>query len=68
MRPCGLIELSAGRCRFPVGDPGDPGFFYCGGDATRDKPYCAYHCAIAYTAPLGPRSTAKKSALTELWR
>jgi GcrA cell cycle regulator len=35
------------RCKWPVGDPRSPGFFYCGGereDPTNPKtPYCAEH-------------------------
>jgi GcrA cell cycle regulator len=68
MRPCGLIELGPGRCRFPVGDPGDPGFFYCGGEAPRERPYCAFHWRLTHTPRIGSTRRAIRSALTELWR
>ncbi|RME96326.1 MAG: GcrA cell cycle regulator, partial [Alphaproteobacteria bacterium] len=28
--PCGLMELSDTRCRWPVGEPGDAAFHFCG--------------------------------------
>ena len=43
-----VLALEACHCRWPVGDPGKPGFFYCGSptaDMSRDPavPYCAAH-------------------------
>src|SRR5712691_1070781 len=43
-----LLELSSGTCRWPVGDPGNPDFFFCGAEPFENKPYCAAHCARAY--------------------
>jgi GcrA cell cycle regulator len=42
-----LLELSSTTCRWPVGDPAGPGFFYCGAEPLAGKPYCAAHCARA---------------------
>ncbi|MGQ0662389.1 MAG: GcrA family cell cycle regulator [Pseudomonadota bacterium] len=42
------VELSAHSCRWPIGDPGEPGFFFCGELALAGKPYCAEHAAMAY--------------------
>lgn len=36
------------HCVFPNGDPGEPGFGFCGDLAVLDRPYCAHHCRIAY--------------------
>lgn len=36
-----LMQLDAHTCRWPVGDPGTPGFFFCG--ATTAKVYCKAH-------------------------
>ncbi len=50
--PCGqrctLLDLEPydEKCRWPIGDPGSPDFFFCGGKAV--GPYCAYHGRIAY--------------------
>ncbi|GBQ89711.1 GcrA family cell cycle regulator [Asaia krungthepensis] len=35
-------------CCWPNGDPGTPGFHFCGAKPVPGKPYCAEHCAIAY--------------------
>lgn len=43
-----LMELREGDCRWPVGEVGDPGFFFCGGPVETGQPYCAGHCARAY--------------------
>lgn len=43
-----LIELESCHCHWPVGDVGEPGFFFCGGEALPEKPYCATHCNTAY--------------------
>ncbi len=42
-----LLQLTACTCRWPVGDPGTPGFFFCGGQTAADEPYCAAHAARA---------------------
>ncbi len=43
-----LLELTAETCRWPIGDPGQTDFFFCGGRAASGLPYCAYHSRIAY--------------------
>ena len=35
-------------CLWPIGDPGDPDFHFCGAPTVPGKPYCASHCAKAY--------------------
>lgn len=35
-------------CLWPIGDPGTPGFHFCGAEAVPGKSYCAEHCAKAY--------------------
>jgi GcrA cell cycle regulator len=39
----GLLDLNNESCRWPVGDPGKPGFFFCGeakADLSAGRPYC----------------------------
>ena len=43
-----LDGLGAGMCCWPEGEPGKPGFRFCGKPAVPSKPYCAEHCARAY--------------------
>src|ERR1700746_132175 len=38
-----LLELNEEPCRWPIGDPGHPDFFFCGGQTITGLPYCAYH-------------------------
>src|SRR6201981_1250301 len=45
---CSLLELSEDKCRWPIGDPGQADFFFCGGKAILGLPYCGYHARIAY--------------------
>ncbi|MCH4091494.1 GcrA family cell cycle regulator [Acetobacter sp.] len=35
-------------CCWPLGDPGTPGFHFCGATPLPGKPYCAEHAALAY--------------------
>lgn len=43
-----VVDLSAHTCRWPIGDPREPGFHFCGAPSLPGKPYCAEHSAIAY--------------------
>jgi GcrA cell cycle regulator len=42
-----LLELTDDTCRWPVGAPGAPDFFFCGAQPLPDRPYCAAHWARA---------------------
>ena len=43
-----LLELTEKTCRWPIGDPGGGEFYFCGGEAANDLPYCTHHSRIAY--------------------
>lgn len=58
---CSLLELSDSKCHWPIGDPGHPDFFFCGGHAVATLPYCAYHCRIAYQ-PVAERRRERRSS------
>jgi hypothetical protein len=45
---CGLLDLTEATCRWPVGDPGEEGFAFCGAAPFKRYPYCVAHCLIAY--------------------
>ena len=49
-------------CAWPVGDPTDADFHFCGSAVVPGRPYCAEHCAIAYTHY---RSESEADAATE---
>ena len=42
-----IIELKEAMCRWPLGDPANSEFRYCGSPSA-SGPYCAYHCGLAY--------------------
>lgn len=51
-----LDALQANMCCWPIGNPGDKGFQFCGGTTVTGKPYCAKHCAVAYIKTTRDRS------------
>jgi len=57
---CTLLELSEGKCRWPVGDPGSPEFFFCGGKPLESLPYCGYHSRLAYQ-PVAERRRERRA-------
>jgi GcrA cell cycle regulator len=45
---CSLIELAHGRCRWPLNDPGNADFAFCGNDSLAGFSYCPGHARMAY--------------------
>ncbi len=45
-----LMDLSARGCRWPLGDPRDETFGFCGSGILEGLPYCADHAKVAYQA------------------
>lgn len=43
-----LVELKERMCRWPIGDPKDEKFCFCGGESHPDLPYCEYHAKQAF--------------------
>ncbi|ETR78886.1 GcrA cell cycle regulator [Afipia sp. P52-10] len=43
-----LVELTTETCHWPVGDPLQPDFHFCGGKTLSGVSYCAHHTRIAY--------------------
>jgi hypothetical protein len=43
-----LEQLKTHHCRWPVGDPGAPDFFFCGAKRIEPLAYCEGHCRMAY--------------------
>jgi GcrA cell cycle regulator len=35
-------------CKWPIGDPRQPDFHFCGEDAQVGLPYCSHHASVAY--------------------
>lgn len=46
-----LEDLEPHACRWPLGDPKQPGFGFCGARKVTGLPYCAGHAARAFKTP-----------------
>lgn len=46
-----ILNLTERMCKWPIGDPRDKDFHFCGKAAHGNLPYCAEHAAIAYQPP-----------------
>ena len=44
-----VLTLTKAMCRFPIGDPAESGFAFCGRNAARGS-YCLHHASRAYRA------------------
>lgn len=65
MGACKLMELRTNTCRWPIGDPADSDFHFCGKQIATGKPYCPEHCAEAYTSL---KELSEQSSRTKLPR
>ena len=43
-----LLELTERTCKWPVGDPATPDFWFCGLPTQSGKPYCEAHVGVAF--------------------
>jgi len=43
-----LADLKDGMCKWPIGDPQDDDFHFCGRPSVEHRSYCGGHCAAAY--------------------
>ena len=43
-----LLQLSEETCKWPIGDPLTPDFYFCGQHSNEGKPYCDFHSRRAY--------------------
>jgi len=50
-----LLELNDRVCKWPIGHPGEPDFYFCGEPSNPGFPYCVEHCGVAYQAQLPRR-------------
>ena len=45
-----ILTIRDSMCKWPIGDPADPNFAFCGRKSTCG-PYCAEHAAVAFQPP-----------------
>jgi hypothetical protein len=52
------INLTIDTCRWPFGDPVEPGFHYCGELPLIGRPYCDKHNSKSYCTPRSKKAIA----------
>ncbi len=53
-----LVELTEQTCKWPIGDPLQEDFHFCGNDSAENAPYCNYHSRLAFQ-PASDRRRAR---------
>ena len=56
-----ILTLKEQMCRWPIGDPVESDFHFCGRKSAQGMPYCEHHARIAYQ-PLQPRRRDRRAA------
>ena len=54
-----LMELTEKTCKWPVGDPATPDFWFCGLPVQTGKPYCEAHVGVAFQ-PMSARRDRRR--------
>ena len=54
-----LMELTERTCKWPIGDPATPDFWFCGLPAQSGKPYCEAHVGVAFQ-PMSARRDRRR--------
>jgi GcrA cell cycle regulator len=54
-----LMELTERTCKWPIGDPATPDFWFCGLPVQQGKPYCEAHVGVAFQ-PMSSRRDRKR--------
>ena len=54
-----LLELTERTCKWPVGDPATPDFWFCGLPTQSGKPYCEAHVGVAFQ-PMNSRRARRQ--------
>ena len=53
-----LLQLTEKTCKWPIGDPSEEEFHFCGRGPAPSMPYCEHHARIAYQ-PVRERRAAR---------
>ncbi|MEO1493713.1 MAG: GcrA family cell cycle regulator [Pseudomonadota bacterium] len=60
-RRVSLLDLTERTCKWPIGDPTDENFAFCGLPCVPGKPYCENHVAVAFQPMSSRRDRARAS-------
>jgi GcrA cell cycle regulator len=47
-RRISLLQLNEHTCKWPIGDPLSPDFYFCGQHSDEGRPYCEFHARRAF--------------------
>lgn len=47
-KPKTVLDLESSDCRWPIGDPRQPGFHFCGTQVALGRPYCIEHWQLSF--------------------
>jgi GcrA cell cycle regulator len=50
-KPKKLLDLQRSDCRWPIGEPRQPDFHFCGAPQLEGRPYCELHWRMAFQPP-----------------
>jgi GcrA cell cycle regulator len=56
-----ILTLKEAMCHWPIGDPGEEEFHFCGRKTSGSVPYCEHHARVAYQ-PAPSRRREKRVA------
>ena len=56
-----ILTLKESMCRWPIGDPSEENFYFCGRKKVGPIPYCEHHARMAYQ-PVQARRREKRLA------
>lgn len=57
-----ILTLKENMCRWPIGDPAEEDFHFCGRPSGQGTPYCEVHERVAYQPPQTRRRDSKAAA------
>ena len=60
-RKLDLMSLTERTCKWPIGDPTEESFHFCGLPSVAGKPYCEHHVAVAFQPMSARRDRARAS-------
>lgn len=61
-----LLDLGPHDCRWPVGDPREKGFGFCGAHRVEGLAYCPDHVRIAYNLDAASKNVRRRKKLKSL--
>lgn len=64
-QPKTVATLETNDCRWPIGDPREADFHFCGAQQVPGRPYCELHWRMAFQ-PARPRHVPSPLALASL--